>query len=68
MRQGAANRLAHLGVAVDRARNGSAQPDADISAGGATVRTLIVRSREDLQMAAGVEQALRGRTPCRGGK
>ena len=59
VRQGAADRLGHLGVAVDSSVNGGAQPDADISADGAAVRALVVRSREDLQIAAGVEQALR---------
>ena len=62
VRQGAADRLGHLGVAVDSSVNGGAQPDADVSQAGAAVRTLVVRSREDLQIAAGVEQALRSRT------
>jgi hypothetical protein len=30
----------------------------EISAGGAAVRTFVVGSREDLQIAAGVERAL----------
>ena len=57
-------RLGYLGVAVDEQRNaaarlaGPADPDVDISAADAVVRTLVVRSREDLQIAAGVEQAL----------
>ena len=62
VRAGAAARLAHLGVAVDASRNdavtGSDPHDADVSGAGARVRTLVVRSREDLQIAAGVEQAL----------
>jgi acetate kinase len=51
-------------VAVDADRNDATllrdphQPDADITAAGAPVRTLVVRSREDLQIASGVEQAL----------
>jgi acetate kinase len=61
VRAGAAARLAHLGVAVDAARNTETEPDADLSAEGAAVRTLVVRAREDLQIAAGVERAL-GRT------
>ena len=65
VRQGAADRLGHLGVAVDSSVNGGAQPDADISADGAAVRALVLRSREDLQIAAGVEQALRRRTSNR---
>jgi acetate kinase len=64
VRAGAAERLAHLGVALDRQRNTAADlsdpeaPDAEITAAGAAVRTLVVRSREDLQIAAGVDQAL----------
>jgi acetate kinase len=64
VRAGAAARLAHLGVAVDGARNDAvslgdgADPDAEVSADGAAVRTLVVRSREDLEVAAGVEEAL----------
>jgi acetate kinase len=61
VRSGAAARLAHLGVAVDEARDAavtSADPDAEVSGDGARVRTLVVRSREDLAIAAGVEQAL----------
>jgi acetate kinase len=61
VRQGAAERVAHLGVAVDRQRNAGADPtetDVDITSDGAPVRTLVVRAREDLQIAAGVEQAL----------
>lgn len=64
VRQAAADRLAHLGVAVDEARNDAIQDEAlqmdqDISAAGASVRTLVVRSREDLEIAAGVERALK---------
>jgi acetate kinase len=64
VRWGSAARLAHLGVAIDGQRNADAvladpeAPDADVTAGGAPVRTLVVRSREDLQIAAGVEQVL----------
>lgn len=50
-----AARLAHLGVAVDPSRTGE-----DVSAPGAAVRTLVVASREDLQMAREV-RALLGR-------
>ena len=64
VRAATAERLAHLGVAVDDAANTAADltdPDAadtEVSAAGATVRTLVVRAREDLQIAAGVERAL----------
>jgi acetate kinase len=64
IRAGAAQRLAHLGVALDRNGNDAVRsvdgddPDVDITGTGARVRTLVVRAREDLQIAAGVEQAL----------
>jgi acetate kinase len=64
VRSGTAERLAYLGVAIDRQRNARAvltdvdAPDADITADMAAVRTLVVRAREDLQIAAGVEQVL----------
>jgi len=63
VRSGAAARVAHLGVAVDEALNvagPTGEDDVEISAGGAAVRTFVVRSREDLQIAAGVERALAG--------
>lgn len=53
-----ATRLAHLGVHVDPDRNRIARPDVEVTAVGAPVRTLVIAAREDLQIAAGVEQAL----------
>ncbi len=58
IRTSAAARLAHLGVQLNDQANADAQPDIDISADDAAVRTLVVRSREDLQIAAGVEALL----------
>jgi acetate kinase len=64
LRGSAAARLSYLGMAVDGRLNTGAQlvdsgdPDVDISADGAAAHTLVERSREDLQIAAGVEQAL----------
>jgi acetate kinase len=43
--------LAYLGVAVDAAANDEAAGDADITAPGTPVRTLVLRAREDLEMA-----------------
>jgi acetate kinase len=43
--------LGFLGVAVDDARNGAVEGDGDVSAAGARVRTLVVRAREDLEIA-----------------
>jgi acetate kinase len=60
IRQRAAARLGYLGVYVDAQLNEAAQPDADISTAAAAARTLVVASREDLEIAAGVEQLLGG--------
>jgi acetate kinase len=43
--------LAHLGVAVDGPRNEAARGDADITAPGARVRTVVVTAGEDLEIA-----------------
>jgi acetate kinase len=67
LRQRVGARLIYLGVAVDDAANAAAQvagesgTDADVSPAGAAIRTLVIRSREDLQIAAGVELALSAR-------
>jgi acetate kinase len=53
LRSAVAARLAHLGVALDPARNEAATSDGLIggSAAGSTVSTLVVTAREDLAMA-----------------
>ena len=61
-------RLAFLGVAVDSHRNGVMhtgpdharpdQADRDITAAGATVRTMVITAREDLQIAREARQLL----------
>ena len=58
VRHAAADRLAHLGMRLDEAANAQAEPDVDVSADDTGVRTLVVRSREDLEIAAGVEHLL----------
>jgi acetate kinase len=58
VRSGAANGLGFLGVRIDAGRNGSAGGDGDISRDGAAVATLVVRAREDLEIARGVREAL----------
>ena len=50
--------LGFLGVAVDEAVNSAPQLDAEISAGGASVRTFVVEAREDLQIARDVRTVL----------
>jgi hypothetical protein len=42
--------LTYLGVEVDPDRNEDAGSDADISAAGAVVRTVVVTAREDLEI------------------
>ena len=54
VRKLATDRLAYLGVEVDPVRNADAVPDVDVSGLLATVRTVVVAAREDLQIAAGV--------------
>jgi acetate kinase len=51
VRRRAAQRLAFLGVAIDTGRNDTGRDDRDITAAGATVRTLVISAREDLQIA-----------------
>jgi acetate kinase len=64
VRAGACELLAHLGVAVDDGTNAAADltdpeaADREITAAGGRVRILVVRAREDLEIAAGVERAL----------
>jgi acetate kinase len=50
--------LGHLGVALDPRRNDDAAGDADISADGAPARTVVVTSREDVEIRRQVTQLL----------
>jgi acetate kinase len=59
VRAAAAERLGHLGVAVDPARN-DAGADCDVSATGARVRTMVIAAREDLQIARETRQVVGG--------
>jgi acetate kinase len=61
IRELVAGELGFLGIDVDAGANRDAVPDADISAPGAGVRTLVIAAREDLQIAAGVREVLAGR-------
>jgi acetate kinase len=56
VRARAAEGLAFLGVAVDGDRNAAGEED--VSAPGASARTLVVEAREDLEIARGVRSAL----------
>jgi acetate kinase len=50
--------LGFLGVAIDETRNAPATSDADISAPSATVHTLVVTAREDIEIARQVRTRL----------
>jgi acetate kinase len=60
VRARACERLGFLGVEVNPALNDQSRQDADISAEGAGARTLVVRAREDLEIARQVRAALAG--------
>ena len=60
VRAEAARRLAFLGVAVDAARNAEPGEDADVSPAGASVRTLVVRSREEIVIARAARRVAGG--------
>ena len=60
VRQGAADGLGFLGIAVDAALNADARPDVEITGPGAAVRTFVVNAREDLEIARLTRQALGG--------
>jgi acetate kinase len=50
--------LSLLGIALDAERNAASSGDADIGASGASVRTLVITAREDLQIAGEVRGLL----------
>jgi acetate kinase len=58
IRGAAAAGLGFLGVAVNPGSNSAARGDADVSAPGAAVATLVVTAREDLQIAREVRRVL----------
>jgi acetate kinase len=51
-------RLGFLGVELDPAANAAAEPDADVSASGARVRTLVIRAREEIVAARAARAVL----------
>jgi acetate kinase len=55
-----ASGLAFLGLAINGVRNAEADGDFEITADGASVRTLVIRSREDLEIARQVRDVLGG--------
>ncbi|MBI1797113.1 MAG: acetate/propionate family kinase [Candidatus Eisenbacteria bacterium] len=55
-----AERLGFLGLALDEARNQAGGEDRDVSADAASVRTLVIAAREDLEIARQTREALAG--------
>ena len=62
VRRRAAERLGFLGVAIDESRNAAVDGDSDISGSGASVRSLVVAAREDLEIARLTRSALASHT------
>ncbi|HEX5309000.1 MAG TPA: acetate/propionate family kinase [Solirubrobacteraceae bacterium] len=62
VRSRAAAGLGFLGLSLDQTRNRQAAGDAEISAAGATVRSLVLTAREDLEIARQVRTVLEGRS------
>ena len=58
IRRRAAERLAYRGVAVDIHRNDHVRDDRDITAAMAALRTLVITTREDLQIAGEARRLL----------
>jgi acetate kinase len=58
VRAAAAEGLGFLGVAIDGERNASTTGDAEITGGAASTRTVVVTSREDLEIARQVRTSL----------
>jgi len=58
IRAAAGGGLAFLVVTVDPGRNGAVDGDGDISSARAAVRTVVIRAREDLEIAAQVRSLL----------
>lgn len=54
----AAEGLGFLGVEVDAGANAGVGGEGEVSAAGASVRTLVVRAREDVEVARGVREVL----------
>lgn len=61
IRARAADGLGFLGIAVDPARNAGVEADREIGPDGASVRTLVIESREDLEIASQVRKVLGAR-------
>lgn len=58
VRRRAAERLGYLGIDIDAQTNDTVRDDTNITADGASVRTVVITSREDLQIAGEVRGLL----------
>jgi acetate kinase len=58
VRELACDGLAHLGVTIDAEHNDAVEDDADVREEGSTVAVLVVRAREDLEIARQARGAL----------
>ena len=58
VRRAAASKLRFLGIGISSPKNRRASGDADISGTGAGVRTLVVKAREDVEVAREVRRVL----------
>jgi acetate kinase len=58
IRKRATTDMAFMGVAISPELNGEADPDAEITLEGSPVKTLVIRSREDLEIARQVRGVL----------
>jgi len=58
VRRRAVERLGFLGLAIDIHRNDTVHDDGDITAAGATARTVVITAREDLQIAREARRVL----------
>jgi acetate kinase len=61
IRARAAQGLTFLGIEVDADANDLAQPDTEVSASGARVRTFVIEAREDLQILRDIGRVLASR-------
>ncbi|WP_304455824.1 acetate/propionate family kinase [Nocardiopsis sp. YSL2] len=60
VRELVARGLGFVGVGVDEGVNAGVEGEGEVSAAGARVRTLVVRAREDVEIAGGVRGVLAG--------
>jgi acetate kinase len=60
VRKAATTGMRFMGIEIDAGHNQAASGDGEITLAGALVRTLVVRAREDLEIAGQVRSVLFG--------